>query len=124
MTANKRIQIESTETETLVDERELIEEGLTIREAPAKRAPPEHKFKYEPAQVDSLLAQAGYEPADIPRGQRKTALFVAWAWARGLSDVDDVARASGRTVVAVRRAAGSLRFARTPVNVEGKEVKS
>jgi hypothetical protein len=123
MSINSRININQDETELLVDENELEELGLEIREPKPKRGPPQPRYPYTPAQVDSLLAKAGYEPTDIPRPSRRTALFVAWAWARGLGDDEDVARATGRTVGSVRRAARALNLASKPSTIQPGEIK-
>jgi len=116
MTINSQFHFDNNEEEDeqLIEEEELLGLGLTIQEPeePRERSP---RFKYTLALVDRLLAEAGYEPSDIPKRLRRAALDVARAWKSGLGNNDeDIARATGRTPHDVRKAARALRFAGNP----------
>jgi hypothetical protein len=116
MSHNNRFQFDNDNEEgdeQLIDEEELLANCLTIRE-PRKRRERAPRFEYTPALVDRLLAEAGYEPADIPQRLRHAALDVARAWETGLGNDGDIARATGRTPHDVRKAARALTIAGNP----------
>jgi hypothetical protein len=124
MTANKRYEINNNNTEEddelLIDEEELLANGLSIRE-PQERRELAPRFEYTPALVDRLLAEAGYEPNDMPKGLRRAALDVALAWKKGLGNDGDIAQATGRTPHDVRKAARALAIAGNPNPHQGGE---
>jgi hypothetical protein len=123
MTHNNRFQFDKDtedDDELLVDEDELLANCLSIRE-PQERRERTPRFKYTPALVDRLLAEAGYEPNDIPKRLRRAALDVALAWEKGLGNDDDIARATGRTPHDVRKAARALAIAGNPNPNQGGE---
>jgi hypothetical protein len=64
--------------------------------------------------LPSLLAQAGYDPDKIPEELHLDALHVAWAWASGLFDIDDVAHACELTYDEACDVRDALRIAARP----------
>ncbi len=114
MSANKPFHPEDRETEDLlIDENELVEIGLTIF-TPKGREPRTVRFKYNPKLVDRLLAEAGYEPSDVPENLRRAALDVAWCLKKGTGHEEDIAVITGRSLAVVRKAIRALNVAGAP----------
>jgi hypothetical protein len=72
---------------------------------------------YAHGRVEQMLVTAGYDPTLIPRSDRVSALWVAWAYEANMFDSGDLAEACDLAPERVRRIIQVLRDAAKPGTV-------
>ena len=91
------------------------------RPAPAPRRDPcGYRYVHSvPGRLEQLLDKAGYDPALIPSGLRRTAFELALCWQKRVFDEDDLVAILRFTRGSIRRATEALRMAARAGTVTG-----